>query len=1138
MASNEDILMQFTAQDDISSVAEEIEANVSSAFLSATSAVEELDMGLSNLVSSADAVSSAFGEMESSIDSAESSADSFQSTIGNIDGGNLSEVTSSATEASEALSSAEEEASNLAGQLLDLDGTTVDISIESSGLDVDTDLNVDSTNGQDTSALRTSMYDDMVNLSGSIKDVGDSAVEAASTAEQGWLRFGNAVNNTGGNWEAQEESIKSWVKTYSNNLGRGVADTRTAMTTFLNMGMSLDETQKTMEAVSNYAAQFGISQAEASKMIQMSFMGAGRSIKKLGLDIADFKDAAGNVDREKLLAAIMEKTSGAAEKYADTYEARVQKMNNAINSLRTDFGREIINTIEPLIPVVQQAFQAFSSLPQPIKSTVLAFAGLAGGAAIVAGPLIKMRAYMNMAGLEMGTLRKSIGLLQTGYKALAGGEGISGAISAMKNFSKPTEKVVEEAAKVGALAPEASAAAGGATATGGALSGIASAFTSMIVPLLAIAAVVAVMIPIIAGLAAEALIFIKGIQLLIDALDFDKIDLTSAIEGIKQVGSALLEMGIAMAEMTFANVMTGLAVLTSGLTGLVNPVQVAGALLINAAKELEVFNNVNIDSNVPKNIKKISESLKLVSEAMNSLTTVVVDMAVGNLATLGGLLGNVSDAITTAKNEITNAAKEIETLKDLPDIDEGAVNKLKKVSSGLDSVATAMEALRSLRDGQNWDNLFSGLTNLFGGINIGQALSSVRQDIYDASVALKQFTGVSDIPEDVAGKLKKVASTLKSVSESVETLRKLRDDYNWDSTWGNIFQGTDIPGAINSIKNDLFKVAASLRSLNGISAIPEGLGNKIQRVTWTVNNVKGSVSALNGVPQVSEGASDRVTKAVTTVSNVARQLNRLGNINVSGGIGESLRQVREAITSLRTTLNKASGGFRTGGVNIGRNIRSGISAGLNNLSGVVRSRVSSATSSGAGVARSGGARMGSSGTSGFQSNFKLAQVVSSEMTYSVQAVQNGTAPFVEAVRQMAKEAVEAAKNELEQQSPGKIARMWGAEMGFSSDLVYSRGQGLISAMRDITGRVVAVGNGNLNPAWDSFNFDYNRLNTINNMRGSSDLGKTQRPVNIIVGEGAVQLDARNLTTEESRQIMVNAMEGIDDIEYIEVNKNI
>ena len=1211
MADNEDVLMQFTAQDDVSSVIEAMESSVTAALASIVSTMDELDIGLLNLSSSSDNLASAFGELESSFDSAETSASNFQSTLDTISGDNITDLAGDVDELSTSFVEAGDEASNLSSQILDLDGTTVTIDIESAGVngegsgwDADEEFGGETTE-QDTSALRTSMYDDMVGMSNTIKELGDTAVESASSAEQGWLRFGNAVTNSGGNWEAQSESIKAWVKDYSNSMGRGVADTRTAMTTYLNMGMSLQETQEALKVTSSYAAQFGISQAEASKMMQMSFMGAGRSVKKLGLGIKDFKDEAGNVDKEKLMQAIMEKTTGASEKYADTYEAKVQRI---------------------------QAVQAFGSLPQPVKSAVLGFAGLAGGAAMVAGPFIKMRAYMRMGGVEMSTVSRGLKTLRVGFQSLSSG-GLKQAITNMKTFSdiakktgntnfkvagpstpvnvggtgqiaKNTTTVVKDASTVGALAPEAEAAAAGTTATGGAMSGIATAFTSMIVPLLAIAAVVAVMIPIIAGLAAEALIFIKGIQLLIDALDFDKIDLTGAIEGIKQVGQAMLEIGIAMAEMTFANIMTGLAVLTTGIPGLINPIQIAGQMLVQAAKELQVFNTVNIDPSIPANIKSISNALKLVADSMISLTTVVMSMALGNIMTLGGLLGNVSTAITTAKNEITHAANEIATLKSLPDIDQGAVDKLKKVSDSLSSVAEAMEALRSLRDAQNWDNLFSGISDLFGGVDIQSALYGIRDDLYKASASLAIFKDMSNVPQGVGTKLKAVADALKSVSESIESLRKLRDDYNWDSSWGNIFQGTDIPGAINAIRADLFKVSASLRTLNDMSAIPEGTGQKIQRVAWTTNNVisavnslknlnsqvdgnvdltnvvssidkanstlrqvasrlrslstianipeglgtkirnitnttnqlKGSISAMNGIPQTNEGTSQRVQKAVDSVRKVATQLNRLQGTNVSGGIGQVLSSVRNAINQLKTTLSASSGGFKTSGVSIGNNIRAGVGQGMNNLTGTVRNRVSSATGAGASAAWTGGARMGNSATRGFQSAFKIANIAGSEVTYATQAIQNGTGAFVQAVGSMAEQAVQEAKNKLDQQSPGRIARMWGAEMGFSREQILSKGGGLIEGIGSITRKAISAGEGSINMG-SAFTTDFNanRLNSVNAMNKPSDMGKQQRPVNIIIGAGAIQLDARNLTTKESRQIMINALEGLEVVNGIDIN---
>ena len=1232
MVSNEDILMQFTAQDDVTSVVEAMESSVTSSLEAITSAMDSLDTGLSNLASTAETVSSAFGEMESSFDSAESSADSFQSTIDGLSADNISDISSEVDGLSDAFGSAEEEAGALASAIDSIDsGSIADVEGEVDGLG-ESFSNAsgeasgfgDNLNGQDTSALRTNMLNDIESLSGNIAGLGTTAVESASAAEQGWLKLGNAINNTGGNWDAQEDSVKSWVKTYSNNMGRGVADTREAMTTFLNMGMSLGETQDTMKAVSNYAAQFGMSQADASKNIQMAFMGAGRAVKKLGLDIKDFKDEAGNVDREKLLAAIMEKTSGAAGKYADTYEARVQRMNNAINSLKTDFGKEIINTIEPLIPIVQQVFAAFQSLPQPVKSSILAFGGLAGGIAIIGGPLLKMRAYMNMAGVSSGTLSTGLKTLLTGFRTLAGGGGIKQAITAMKEFAtaqkaanvassmgglpnlsgtkqiaNSTTTVVKDASAVGALAPEAGAAAGGVTATGGALSGISAAFTSMIVPLIAIAAVIAVMIPIIAGLVAEALLFLKGIQILLDALNFDSIDLKPTIEAIKQIGQALLEMGIAMAEMTFASLMTAATGMVNGILGLMNPVKVAGEMLKQAGQELAKFKDVKIDKSVPTKLKNISAALKEVSVAMLSLNNVVISMALGNLMTLGGRLGTISQAMAKAREEIVNASKEIAKIKDLPNIEEASVEKLKKIGDSLESVSKAMDSLRSIRDDYNWDNFIQGI---FGGVDIQTALNNVKQDIIDAGNALKDYTGLPEIPEDVGNKMKKIADTLKSTSEAMESMRSIRDGYNWDSFMQGLFGGLDIPGAINAAKGDLISVGNTLASLTGLPEIPDGIYTKVQRIGTSAKNVgstlqgmqnmpfpdvinlallpakiasaKGvlmstgqqlatlnvippipdglytkvqrvgtsarnvgiAVQNINTIPLIGPDAGLRIKMAVSAVKSAATELSGLQGTTVAGDMNQALVSVRNAIIQLRATLNSMRGGFRSTGVGIGASLKGGIRAGVAGLPGVVSSNVSAGVAAGVGPAQSGGANIGNSAKTAFQNSFKISQVAAAELQYAAQALQSGAGGFYQVVREIAEQAVQEAKNASGQNSPGHIARMWGQEMVYSSMMLRQRGAGFIRSVKDVTTDAVNAVNPDLSSqiAFNSPQLDASRLDSIRRMNQSSGLGQGQRPVAIHIGEGAIQLDARNLTTTESRQIMINALEGLDDIKGIDI----
>ena len=207
---------------------------------------------------------------------------------------------------------------------------------------------------QRVGALKTAVGGAVTAMSASMLSYAKSAVDSAITAENEWNKFSNAVQNSGGNWDEQSDEIKSWVKEYSNSMGRSVADTRAAMTTYMNMGMTFTESQKAMEATSNYAAQMGMSQEAAAGQLQKAFMGNGKALKSLGLDIKNYKDeTTGAIDKQKLMRDIMDRTKGSAEKYADSTSGKFQRLNNVMAGLKTDFGAAILDAITPLIPIVQ-----------------------------------------------------------------------------------------------------------------------------------------------------------------------------------------------------------------------------------------------------------------------------------------------------------------------------------------------------------------------------------------------------------------------------------------------------------------------------------------------------------------------------------------------------------------------------------------------------------------------------------------------------------------------------------------------------------------------------------------------------------------------------------------------------------------
>ena len=337
---------------------------------------------------------------------------------------------------------------------------------------------------QRAGALKTAVGGAVTAMSASMLNYAKSAVDSAMTAEQEWNKFGNAVDKTGGSWDKQSDGIKKWVREYSNEMGRSVADTRAAMTTYMNMGMSLQESQDAMKATSNYAAQMGMSQEQAAGQLQKAFMGNGRALKSLGLDIKDYKDSTtGAIDKQRLLRDILSKTGGAADKYADSGAAKFQRLNNVLASLKTDFGAALMDAIQPLIPVVQGFLNVINGLPGPVKTVGFAALALGAGIGIIAGPLTSVIGLMEMLGISLPTIGGLLAATGAETAALSAEEIALAAAQA----GLTTEEVMAAAAhsgNIGILAAEGAAATG---ASGG-FWAMAAAELAALWPILAIIA--------------------------------------------------------------------------------------------------------------------------------------------------------------------------------------------------------------------------------------------------------------------------------------------------------------------------------------------------------------------------------------------------------------------------------------------------------------------------------------------------------------------------------------------------------------------------------------------------------------------------------------------------------------------------
>ena len=1103
------------------------------------------------------------------------------------------------------------------------------------------------------------------------------AVNSAITAESEWARFGSAVDQTGGNWDNQSTEIKKWISNYSNSMGYAVADTRSAMTAMMNYGLSCSEAEKSMDAVTGMAAKLGITQEQAASQLTKAFAGQGRGLKQLGLNISDYKDATtGAIDKQKLLQDILNKTGNAAEKHASTQEAQVTRVNNALKSIKTDFGYALLSAIEPLLPIIQQFLQGINSLPGPVKTLGFAFVGLTAGAAAISGPLMSLQGLLQTLGVSFSDIAEKIGLAKTKLGELGntttstttststdagqilgggigqadasneydkyksdridtGGTGPGTTVTAGNDYqdiisqmekeeeglddvkqqsdklskkTKQTEDSVKKTGKSGkglktgleettdiipkGVGSKATTAGVEAETASAGFSGLSAGITSMLVPILTLAAVVAVIIAVVAVLVVEALLFARAIAEVIQALGFDKIDLSASIEGIKSIGTALWELANALAAMTITSVVglisQYISLITGGLKSIANAANSlkAAVPVVNSMASMP-----DIDQGAVTKLKALGEGLKGLSQAASSLTSSGTDIWLGGFTNFitGGSLNNIKNA----HDDLVKAVPIINSYSDLPQVDTTASQRLKDVGDAMKNVSTAMKSLGSVGIDVVWNS---------GSLNIASLASAHSQ----LKAAAQQINKFSDIPAitPVGGKLVPLINALKPIKSAIESLntlqgltippasiatkvqqakQRIRGVAVQINDMQSIPSITSVGGKLNSIGSGITSIINSVKSLNRITSLSVppasiatkvqqakqrlrgvavqlndmkslpnvgNIGGKLNRITTAMTPLRSAINSIRNVPNSPANIVARVKKGVTAIKNVAKELNGLKGTNV-GNVSGILNSVKTAMKQLNSALSATKVQVRATSVGIGQSITSGVRSGLSGLRSAVVGPTQSAMSAMTPIAVSGARTAGTQGTNGFKYTFKLADIAKQEMNYAVQAVKSGGSALASACRQVAEDAVAAAKEGAESHSPGAIARMWGQEIGVYSVQKVNEGKSaFIRAIRQTAVEAVkAWGNPTLTTKFNTAGLNnlantmnkidlkkpgtLNTIHDLSNSRPTESLTKSN-VTQLHIHEGAVQLDARNLTDKECKQIMITGLESLDCVRNIEI----
>lgn len=640
------------------------------------------------------------------------------------------------------------------------------------------------------------------------------------------------------------------------------------------------------------------------------------------------------------------------------------------------------------------------------------------------------------------------------------------------------------------------------------------------------------------------------------------------------------------------SVLAGSVLTLNGYLGTLSQnLTIAKKELTESAKQINSMSDLDtIDEGVASKLEAVTSSLANVGKAMGALSDVNWDINMGNIVNLGGAFGTITSHLEDAKDEIIKAAPVINQFSSLPDIDESAGKKLKKVTDGIKNVADSLKSLNGLSKSMGTDNGAIGAT--LKKLQLGASIRAAKSALTDAAKQLQGLKDLPDIPDGIKTKLSKIGSTTATVINTLKPLTNIQNmNVNSASIASKVAQARyaisnaathiaslsgistipdDIPtklskvgstaatlintlkpltsiansgvnaGAINAkvaqARYAISNAATHIASLAGISTIPENIGETLNRVSTSARQVATAATNLNTIPVVT-ATSANIMLAVIAIKTAIMQLNSLAGTTLNGGIGALLTSVTNALNQLKTTLYAMSSGFYSAGANIGLSIVNGVNTGLAPLSGITIARVASATNSAVGTGRSGGAKIGRAVTQGFKQNLKMAQAMKQEMSYVTQAVNNGISAAKTAARNGAQDVVAEFKRGIETGSPGAMAWATYDEMNYINDFIVSEGKNVVASAKRLGQNIVTgFGNPSLNVGLGSVPTDYNleQLHGMRTLTSTAQWGKSIQNVELHIHEGAVQLDARNLTTRESKQIMINALEGLDAVTNINI----
>lgn len=212
---------------------------------------------------------------------------------------------------------------------------------------------------------------------GGIAVMGKKMVEfgqLAADEQEGVVALGQAVKNTGANWDEASEAIEGYLAAELKRTALDDGEGREAIQKLTEATGDYKESMKLMAITQDLARAKGMDLSQAAELVGKVYNGQTTALKRYGITLDEGADSA------EAFAAMQQKFGGQAEAFANTNAGAQQRLQIAMGNLKETIGGAVLPIMTSLaekasdlamraLPVVEVAVQRLT----PIFESLVAF---------------------------------------------------------------------------------------------------------------------------------------------------------------------------------------------------------------------------------------------------------------------------------------------------------------------------------------------------------------------------------------------------------------------------------------------------------------------------------------------------------------------------------------------------------------------------------------------------------------------------------------------------------------------------------------------------------------------------------------------------------------------------------------------